>query len=111
VNKCSALAEMGDHLATIDMGQKWGGCAPLGEGELGPRLTQCGQARSLPTYRVASWILYPSSHLTTTDVGRKLGGCASMGKGELGPHLTMWPRPRPTCMPSFISIHPTVWPQ
>ena len=24
---------------------------------------------------------------------------------------TMWPGPRPTCMPSFILIHPTVWPQ
>jgi len=23
----------------------------------------------------------------------------------------MWPGPRPTCMPSFILIRPTVWPQ
>jgi len=23
----------------------------------------------------------------------------------------MWPRPRPTCTPSFILIHPTAWPQ
>jgi len=23
----------------------------------------------------------------------------------------MWPGPRPTCKPSFILIHPTVWPQ
>jgi len=31
-NKCSPVAEMGDRLATIDMGQKLGGsCAPLGE--------------------------------------------------------------------------------
>jgi len=28
VNKCSAVAEMGDRLATIDMGRKVGGCAP-----------------------------------------------------------------------------------
>ena len=28
----SAVAEMGDRLATIDMGQKLGCCAPLGEG-------------------------------------------------------------------------------
>ena len=25
-NKCSAVAEMGDHLAAIDIGQKVGGC-------------------------------------------------------------------------------------
>jgi len=29
----------------------------------------------------------------------------------MGPHLTVWPRPRPTCMPRFILIHPTVSPQ
>ena len=35
-NMCSAVAEMGDRLATIDMGQKDGGCcAPFG-GKLGP---------------------------------------------------------------------------
>jgi len=28
-NKCSAVAEMGDRLATIDMGRKFGGCAPF----------------------------------------------------------------------------------
>ena len=27
------------------------------------------------------------------------------------PSSTMWPVPRPTSMPSFILIHPTVWPQ
>jgi len=31
-HKCSAVAEMGDRLAAIDMGRKLGGCAPLGEG-------------------------------------------------------------------------------
>jgi len=30
INKCSAVAEMGDRLATIDIGLKLGGCAPLG---------------------------------------------------------------------------------
>jgi len=34
------------------------------------------------------------------------------GKGGAGsPSNTMWPGPRPTYMPSFILIHPTVWPQ
>jgi len=32
--------------------------------------------------------------------------------GEAGsPSNTMWPGPRPTCTPSFMLIHPTVWPQ
>ena len=33
------------------------------------------------------------------------------GEGKVGPHLTVWPGPRPTSMPSFILIPPTVWPQ
>jgi len=36
LNKSSAVAEMGDRLATIDMGEKWGGAAV---GGLGPHLT------------------------------------------------------------------------
>ena len=54
-NKCSAVAEMGDRLATIDMGRKLG-AAPfffLG-GELDRHLTQCGLGRGLPPYQVAS---------------------------------------------------------
>jgi len=31
-NKCSAVAEMGDRLATIDMGRKWGAVPLLGGG-------------------------------------------------------------------------------
>ena len=52
INKCSAVTEMGDRLATIDMGRKLRGCAPLGQ--LGPLLTQCGLRRGLPSYQVAS---------------------------------------------------------
>jgi len=33
----------------------WWRCAPLGEGELGPHLTQCGQGRGLPPCQVSSW--------------------------------------------------------
>jgi len=36
-------------------------------------------------------------------MGRKLGAGS--------PSITMWPGPRPTCIPSFILIRPTVWPQ
>jgi len=55
-NKSSAVAEMGDRLATIGMGRKWGGAA-VGAADgspLGPHLTQCGLGRGLPLYQVAS---------------------------------------------------------
>jgi len=35
-NKCSAVAEMGDHLVTIGMDRKLDGCASLGEGSWVP---------------------------------------------------------------------------
>ena len=54
-NKCSAVAEMGDRLATIDIGQKLGELCPFGGGgELGPHLTQCGQGRGLFARQVSS---------------------------------------------------------
>jgi len=56
--------------------------------------------------------LDPSSHLAATDTGRKLGGSAPLcGGGAGSPSNTVWPGPRPTCMPSFVLIRPTVWPQ
>ena len=62
--QCSAVAKTGDRLATIDMGQKLGGCAPL------------------------------------------------FGRGVAGSSCnTVWPKPRPTFVPSGILIHPAVWPQ
>jgi len=39
-------------------------------------------------------------------MGRKLGA-----GGAGSPSNMMWPGPRRTCMPSVITIHPTVWPQ
>jgi len=52
--KSLAVAEMGDRLATVDMGQKvGGGCgAPLRGGELGLHLTQCGLGRGLSPHQV-----------------------------------------------------------
>ena len=55
LNKCSAVAEMGDRLATIDTGWKLGGGLCPFWGELGPHLTQCGLGWGLPSYQVASW--------------------------------------------------------
>jgi len=37
--------------------------------------------------------------------------CPFEGGGAGSPSNTMWPGPMPTCMPSFILIHQTVWPQ
>ena len=68
-----AVAEIGDRLATIDMGRKVGTAVPLsGEGELGPtpHLTQRGLAEA---YLRTKWHLDPSSRLVTTDVDRKVG--------------------------------------
>ena len=39
------------------------------------------------------------------------GSAHFLGRGAGSPSNTMWPGPRPTCMPSFILIHSTVWPQ
>jgi len=50
------------------MGRKLGGdCAPLGEGELSPHLTQCGQDRGLPARQVSSWSVQPFGHSARTS--------------------------------------------
>jgi len=50
------------HLAATDMGRKLGECARLGEGDLGPHLTKCGQAEA---YLHAKFPLDPSNCLAT----------------------------------------------
>jgi len=46
------------------------------------------------------------------DMDRKFGGYALfLGRGAGFPSKAICPGPRPTCIPSFIVIHPTVWPQ
>ena len=52
--KSSAVAKMGERLATIYMDQKVGDGVPLSWGELGPYLTQRGLGRGLSPYQVAS---------------------------------------------------------
>ena len=44
-----------------------GGCAPLGEGEVGPHQTQCGQGRGLPVRQVSSSSVKPFGHNTPTS--------------------------------------------
>jgi len=81
-NKCLAVDEMGDCLATVDVGQKLG-AVPLLGGELCPHVTKCGLDWRLPSYQGH---LHPSSRSAATDKSRNLGGCAPWG--ALGPHLT-----------------------
>ena len=53
------LIDPSSHLATTDTGQKLGRAVPLWGGDLGPRLTQCGQGRGLPTRQVSSGSVQP----------------------------------------------------
>jgi len=39
------------------------------------------------------------------------GLCPFGEGGAVSPCIKMWPGPRPTCVPSFMLIQPTVWPQ
>ena len=87
---------------------KIGGCAPLGEGELGPHLTQCRVGRSLPLYQVASWSMQPFGH---NRRGPKIGGSAPFWGGAGSTSNTKSPGLRPTSVPSGILTHTTVWPK
>ena len=114
--KCSAVAEMGDRLATIDMDRKVGGCCALFRGWAGsPSNTMWPGPR--PTSILSGILIHPA--VLPQYIWPKSGVCCSaspfLGEGgELGagsPSNTMWPGPRPTSLSSGILIHPTVWPQ
>ena len=105
----SAVAEMGDRLTTIDMGRKLGALSHfLGRGAGFSFNTMSLGSR--PTFLTSGILIrFAFGH---NRYGPKIEGCAPLGKGDLGsPSNTLWPGPRPTCMPSFILIRPTVWPQ
>ena len=74
-------------LATIDMGQKLGGCALLGE--LGPHLTQCVLGRGLPPDQLIQPAVWPQQ--TWAENWRTVPLC---GGGVGSPSNTMWPGPR-----------------
>jgi len=89
----------------------WGCSAPLfggGGRERDPHLTQCHLGE---IYLCTKWHLNRSSRLATTDMGQKFGAVSLLGRGAGSPFNVMWPWPRPTSVPSFILIHPTIWPQ
>jgi len=106
--KSSAVAEMGDR-GHNRHGPKTGGLLRPLRRYLGTRLIQSGLGRGLFPYQVASSSIQPFGH---NKNGPKIGGSAPfLGRGDGSPSSTMWPRPRPTSMPSAILIHPAVWPQ
>jgi len=91
-------------------GPKIGGSCSLffwGGGKLGPHLTQSRLGQDLPPCQVA---LNQSNRLATTDMGWNLR-CVPLLVWAGSPFNTQWPGPRRTCMPSFILVRPTVWPQ
>jgi len=56
------------------------------------------------------WDGRPFGH--NIDMGRKERSAVPLsGGGELSLHPRLWPGPRPTSVPSFVLIHPTVWSQ
>jgi len=57
VYKCSAVAEMGDFLTTIDMGQKLDGCAPFWGGAGSPSSTMSPGPR--PTSVPSGILIHP----------------------------------------------------
>jgi len=89
--------------------KNWGFCPLLGEGAGSPSNTKSpGLGRGLPPYQMASQSIQPFGH---NRYGPKIGGCALWGGGAGSLYNKLWPGPRLACMPSFILIHPTVWPQ
>jgi len=61
INKSSAVAEMGDHLATTGMGRKWGGAA------VGGWVTIEHNVAWTEAYLFTKWHLDPSNGLATTE--------------------------------------------
>jgi len=62
-NKSSAVAEMGDRMATIGMGRKWGEAAVGGWVHTGCPSNTVAWAEA---YLLTKWHLYPSNRLATT---------------------------------------------
>jgi len=75
---------------------------------MGPHITQCRLGRGLRTSST-KWHRKFLIHLAVWPQPTKWGLCRF--GGARSPSNTMWPGSRPTSTPSFILIHPTVWPQ
>jgi len=87
--KCLAVAEIGDHLATIDSVRKLAAVPLFGGRSCAPSNTMWPMLLSPALVVGTKCHVDPSSHLATIDIGRKLGRlCPLFWGGELGPHLT-----------------------
>ena len=109
IYKCSAVAEMGDCLAKIDMSRKLG-AVPLWRGAGSSSNSMWPGPR--PSIRTKCH-LDPSSCLATIDTGRKWKGALPLfwGGESRSPSNTMSLGPRPTSIPSGILVHPAISPQ
>jgi len=94
------------HLATMDIGRKLGGCAPLVE--LGLHLTQCHVGQGLPPRQIPSRSIQPFRH---NKHGPKIGGFTPFWEGAGSASNTKSPGLRPTSIPSGMLMHPVSWPQ
>jgi len=106
--KCSAVAEMGDRLARIDMGRKGGLLYHFQGGAGSPSNTMWPWLR--PTSVPSALLIHPAVWPQQTWA-ENWGGCPFLG--ELGLQPTQLQcgggRGLPSCR--FILIHPTIWPQ
>ena len=94
-NNSSAVAEMGDRLATIDMGQKLGGSSAFFSWRSWVPIKH--KVAWAEAYLRNKWHLDPSSHLATIDMGLKLGGSVPfLGRAGRSPFNTMSLGSRPT---------------
>ena len=66
------------------MGRKLGGCAPLGEEDLGSHLTQCGQGGGLPACQVSSGCVQLFGHnAPASQIGQDRQWSDSIGRTVL----------------------------
>jgi len=65
----------------------WGGLCRLGGGDLGLRLTQCGQDRGLPACQVSSWSVNRLAAIYQGDMSW-MGTQLAYGKGHSSPHFS-----------------------
>jgi len=88
LNKSSAVAEMGDRLATIDAGRKLGAALPWGS------WAPSNNVAWAEAYLCTKWHPDPSSRLATVHMGRKFGTVPLSGEAG-SPCNTMSHVPRP----------------
>jgi len=105
-NKCSAIAGMGDRLATIDMAKKREAAVPPFLGTPTNTMWPGPWSTSVPS----CIFIYPAIWPQQTWA-ENWGGCAPLKRGSGSPSNTMWPGLRPTSIPRSILIHSAVWPQ